>query len=81
MTVAFTVENAGCPSCAARIREALGELGAVELVTVDQTRDATDVRLAGGSTIARDVVDNILAEASSGSGHAYRVAPGSWTTA
>lgn len=81
MTVEFTVENAGCASCAALVRDVLSELGAVESVIVDEARDAAAVRLAGTTAIAVVRVNRLLADASSGSGHAYRVAPGSWTTA
>lgn len=80
-TVEFTVENAGCASCAALVRDVLSELGRVDSITVDEARDVAEVRLSGVSTISLDGVNDRLARASAGSGHAYRVAPASWTTA
>ncbi len=81
MTVEFRVENAGCPSCAALVRDVLSAVGVVESITVDEALDAADVRLAGAPTVSLDGVSRLLASASSGAGHAYRVAPGSWTIA
>lgn len=81
MTVQFTVENAGCASCAALVREVLSEVGVVESVTVDEALDVADVRLSSASTISVASVNGLLAGASPGSGHAYRVADGSWRVA
>ena len=78
MSTSFVVEEAGCESCAALVREALEPLGAVESVEVDEAADVSTVRLAGGA--AQDDVDRALADVSTGAGHTYRVRPGSWRT-
>lgn len=80
-TVEFTVENAGCASCAALVRDVLSELGRVESITVDEALDVAEVRLSGVATISVDGVNDRLASVSAGSGHAYCVAPGSWVSA
>ena len=63
-TIVFEVEEAGCPSCATRVRGALEALGEVSDVTIDE-----------------EDVNRALREASVGSGHGYRVKPGSWQPA
>ena len=79
MVVQFIVEQAGCASCAERIREALGAIGTVEQLDVDEASDVATVRLEHGGV--REDVEHALLLASEGSGHAYRVRPGSWTSA
>jgi copper chaperone CopZ len=74
----FTVEHAGCPSCADRVRTALSPLGDVEEITIDGEADSADVVLRTFDHLERTEIDAALAEASLGSGHAYRVADGSW---
>ena len=78
MGVEFLVEQAGCASCAKLIREALGELGRIERVEVDEEADVALVGLEPNGVIsprdAQRILDGISAEA----GHAYRVRPGSW---
>ena len=43
-TVLFEVEQAGCPSCAARVRAALAPLGTVSEVAIDEQADQATVR-------------------------------------
>ena len=78
MKIAFDVEQAGCDSCADRVRDALAPLGVVEAVEVDEGSDTASVVLAPKSEPDQAVVDEALAEASAGAGHLYRVRPGSW---
>jgi copper chaperone CopZ len=75
--VTFVVEQAGCESCAARVRAALDPIAAVDSIEVDEAADAATVRAAGPLT--EDRVNTALATASDGSGHVYRVRPGSWS--
>jgi copper chaperone CopZ len=76
MEVTFVVEQAGCESCAARVRAAVEPLAAVEAIEIDEDADAATVRVSGAAS--EDVVARALAAASHGSGHSYRVRPGSW---
>lgn len=75
-TVVFEVEQAGCESCAARVRAALEPLGDVEEIAIDEKADAATVRARG--ELDEDAVNGALAAASHGSGHTYRVRAGSW---
>ena len=77
MDVTFVVEQAGCESCASRVRGALDPLAAVSSIEVDEEADAATVRASGSLTEER--VNAALASVSHGSGHTYRVLPGSWT--
>ena len=79
MEVTFVVEEAGCESCAARLRAALEPVATIGAIEIDEDADAATVRLAGAAS--PDGVDEELATASQGSGHAYRVRPGSWQSA
>ena len=79
MVVRFVVENAGCASCGELVRDALASLGEVEAVDVDEGADIANVRLASTLPVAIGDVDRVLGAASVGSGHGYRVRPGSWT--
>lgn len=81
MTVRFAVENAGCASCAELVRDALGRFGEVTAVDVDESADVANVHLACSSEVAVADIDRALADASTGSGHAYRVRAGSWIAA
>lgn len=74
----FEVEQAGCESCAALVRDALEEVVPVAGVSIDETADLATVRLGHGAPPSVEEVDRLLAEASEGTGHAYRVKPGSW---
>ncbi len=78
MIVEFTVEHAGCASCAELVRTSLSVLGAVERIDIDEASDVARVRLVPAREVTTDEVDDLLADASEGSGHGYRVAPGSW---
>jgi copper chaperone CopZ len=75
----FVVEQAGCESCAARVRGALEPLAEIEAIEVDEQEDAATVRAAGD--LSEEAVNEALHAASHGSGHAYRVRPGSWQVA
>lgn len=75
--VVFEVEQAGCESCAARVRAALEPLGEVGEIAIDEQADAATVR-ARGAELSEDAVNAALAGASHGSGHEYRVRAGSW---
>lgn len=76
--VQFVVEGAGCESCAARVRQALAPLATVDDVRIDEQADVATVSLSATS-IAEDDAVAALREASVGSGHDYRIKPGSWT--
>lgn len=78
--VSFEVEQAGCPSCADRVREALEPLGAVGEIGIDEDADLASVRCSADGAISENSVNDALAAASDGAGHAYRVRPGSWRT-
>lgn len=80
-TVLFEVEQAGCPSCAARVRAALAPLGTVSEVAIDEQADQATVRLTTQPAVGENEVNRALHEASAGSGHGYRVRPGSWQSA
>ena len=75
-TVVFEVEQAGCESCAARVRAALEPLGEVGEIAIDAGADSATVRAADALT--EDAVNAALEAASHGSGHVYRVRSGSW---
>lgn len=74
----FAVEQAGCESCAALVRDVLEDAAPVAEITVDEAQDRALVRLKPGTDVSEDDVNRLLIEASAGTGHAYRVAPGSW---
>lgn len=75
--IEFVVEQAGCSSCADRVRTALHEIAEVEAIEVDEGADAAAVRLRSSDPLSEDAVGRLLGEAA-GSGHEYRVQPGSW---
>lgn len=77
--VVFEVEQAGCESCAARVRAALEPLARVDEIAIDEEADAATVHASGDVT--ESAVNGALAAASHGSGHVYRVRPGSWREA
>ena len=79
MSLTFVVEEAGCESCAALVREALAPFGAVESVEVDEVADVAFVRLAASAS--EPDVNQALADVSASAGHTYRVRPGSWRAA
>lgn len=71
-TIEFVVEEAGCESCAALVREALEPLAAVETVEPDHDADTAAVRVRG------ELTEAAANEALAAVGHAYRVRAGSW---
>ena len=77
-TVVFEVEQAGCPSCAERVRGALAPLGVVSDVAIDEEADEATVRLTAEPAVDEGDVNRALHEVSAGSGHGHRVKPGSW---
>jgi hypothetical protein len=78
VTTEFVVENAGCVSCGALVRDALSAVGTVERLDVEETADVATVRLASAAPFSLEDIDGVLDAASAGSGHRYRVRPGSW---
>jgi copper chaperone CopZ len=76
--VEFVVEQAGCASCAGRVRTALEALATVEAIDVDEEADAATVRVRPLDRISEQAVVEVLRKASAGSAHEYRVRPGSW---
>lgn len=74
----FRVEQAGCESCAELVREALEDVAPVAEITVDEQEDRAFVRLASAADLSERDVNRLLIEASAGTGHAYRIEPGSW---
>src|SRR6266508_3326702 len=75
--VAFDVEQAGCATCAQRVRNALAPLADVREIAIDEDADSATVHAAGAG-LSEDAVNRALAAASQGSGHTYRVREGSW---
>lgn len=78
--LSFIVEEAGCSSCATRVRTALEPLGTVEAIDLDHDANHATVQLAGEG-VSEAAVNAALEQASEGSGHTYRVRPGSWSAA
>lgn len=76
--VTFVVEEAGCPSCAQRVRTALEPLAVVQEIEIDEEADAATVRAELAREMTESEVNGALAEASAGGGHSYRVRPTSW---
>jgi copper chaperone CopZ len=76
--VVFEVEQAGCSSCATRVRDAIAPLAAVDSVEIDETADMATVHVSADGDLEESAVNGALAVASRGAGHAYRVKPGSW---
>ena len=79
--VSFEVEQAGCDSCAARVRGALAPLLEISALEIDETSDAALVTARAAVEPRVEAIDELLAAASEGAGHAYRVRPGSWRLA
>lgn len=75
--VRFEVEQAGCESCAARVRDALAPLLDISGLEIDESLDAAVVIAQAVAEPSVKVIDELLAGASEGAGHAYRVRPGS----
>lgn len=77
----FVVEEAGCHSCATRVRSALDPLARIERIDTDHDADVSTVRLVPERELTEDEVNDALAAVSEGTGHTYRVRPGSWSAA
>jgi hypothetical protein len=69
----FVVEQAGCETCAERVKSALAPMLAVESVSIDETADTATVVARADTPLSLDAIDAALADASAGSGHTYRV--------
>jgi hypothetical protein len=76
--VQFTVEHAGCESCAERVRTALSPFGDVRDLEIDEADDSAGVKVRVFPETSLEDVNRALAQASVGAGHEYRVQPGSW---
>jgi copper chaperone CopZ len=76
--IVFEVEQAGCASCAALIRDVLEDVAPVGEVTIDEAADRATVSMAPGAVLSESEADRLLEAASEGAGHTYRVVPGSW---
>jgi len=77
--IRFLVQEAGCPSCARRLEDALAPLADEVEIEIDEDADLAAVRLVAPSDLAVEDVSRVLETASAGSGHTYRLQPGSWT--
>lgn len=77
INVSFEVEQAGCESCATRIRAALEPLLEISALEIDESRDAAVVVARSDREPRIETIDTVLAAASEGAGHKYRVRPGS----
>jgi len=75
--VSFEVEQAGCASCSARVRSALAPLLEISTLDIDESLDAAVVTARAVEEPRVEELDELLAAASEGAGHAYRVRPGS----
>ena len=75
--VSFEVEQAGCEACAARVRDALAPLLDISGLEIDESLDAAVVTAHAVEGPSVEAIDELLAGASEGAGHAYRVRPGS----
>ena len=69
----FVVEEAGCESCAERVRSALEALVTVESISIDDGEDTATVVARADTPPSLDAIDAALADASSGAGHTYRL--------
>jgi hypothetical protein len=69
----FVVEQAGCETCAERVRSALESLLSVESISIDETTDTATVVAHAETPPSLEAIDAALAAVSAGSGHAYRV--------
>jgi hypothetical protein len=69
----FIVEEAGCESCAKRVKSALAPVVTVDSISIDETADTATVVAHADTPPSLEVIDAALADASEGSGHTYRV--------
>lgn len=79
--VTFVVEEAGCDSCASRVRSSLEPLGEVQTIDVDHEADSSTVTVLPVAQLSEQSVNGALRDASAGTSHTYRVKPGSWSDA
>ena len=77
--VEFLVAEAGCESCATRVRSAVSSLVAVTSISIDDSDDTAKVTGYAASEVTPEALDELLAQASEGAGHRYHVVPGSLT--
>ena len=77
--VEFVVAEAGCESCATRVRSAVASLVSVTSVSIDEGADTAKVTGRALSDVTPESLDELLAVASVGAGHRYHVVPGSLT--
>ncbi|HYM81269.1 MAG TPA: heavy-metal-associated domain-containing protein [Candidatus Limnocylindria bacterium] len=75
--ISFEVEQAGCASCAARVRGALAPLLQISEIEIDESLDAAVVTAQAAEEPPVETIDELLVAASEGAGHTYRVRPGS----
>jgi hypothetical protein len=76
--IRFTVEQAGCTSCAELVKEALAPIADVRAIEVDETADCAAVCVTFSPALSQEAVNRALLDASTAGGHEYRVQPGSW---
>ena len=77
--VEFVVAEAGCESCATRVRSAVATLVSVTSISIDEGDDTAKVTGRTASDVTAEALDELLAAASEGAGHRYHVVPGSLT--
>jgi copper chaperone CopZ len=77
--VEFLVAEAGCESCATRVRAAVETLVSVTSISIDEGGDTARVTGRTASDVTSEALDEVLAVASEGAGHRYHVVPGSLT--
>jgi hypothetical protein len=75
--VSFEVEQAGCASCAGRVRDALAPLLEISGLEIDESLDAALITAQAVEEPTVGMIDQLLTAASEGAGHKYRVRPGS----
>ena len=79
--VEFLVAEAGCESCATRVRSAVASLVSVTSISIDESEDIAKVTGRASAVVTPEALDELLAVASEGAGHRYHVVPGSLTNA
>jgi hypothetical protein len=77
--VEFVVAEAGCESCASRVRSAVASIVSVTSIAIDEGGDTAKVVGRAGFDVTAEELDELLAAASEGAGHRYHVVPGSLT--
>jgi hypothetical protein len=77
--VCFVVAEAGCESCAERVRAALEPLASINSIAIDEQDDSATVVLDAVPKLSEEQINEALAQASAGAGHTYRIRHGSWS--